>query len=112
MKKSILSKIIVLIIVLGLMACMTTTVFADDVIDITNSLNGGLNTPTETEDEPEPEPETTPPANNISTYETSNPKEDIPYAGPEDTILMVSAFIVFGIIGVYTFIKMSDYSNI
>ena len=109
MKKSILSKIIVLIIILGLMACMTTTVFADDgILDLNPSLNGGNNPESEVEPEPEIQPEPEPEKKPASTYEET----DIPYAGPEDTILMVSAFIMFGIIGVYTFIKMSDYSNI
>ena len=47
-------------------------------------------------------------ANNTSTYEESN----IPHAGVEDTILMGTAFVVFAVIGIYTFMKLSEYSNI
>lgn len=139
MNNKTISKIIALtIIIFSLVACMSTTAFADNQIDLealtgntpgnnTNteneptdddvpSLDGTINNPGTTPDET---PSTTPPAEtpdttpdttpgNTSTYEET----DIPYAGPAETMLMTTAFIVFGIIGVYTFVKMSDYSNI
>ena len=131
MNKNKLLKIIVLIITFVLISCISTSVFA--VTDLDKILGGDSGTVNDDEEpsdltfqEPEttdpettdPDPEQTPttsepeqqPANNnISTYE---PNEDLPYAGPADTALMISAFIIFGVIGVYTFMKMSDYSNI
>ncbi len=132
MKKNTISKIIMFIITFALIVCLTTNVFADDALDLTNSLTGGNNTTentttdnttsenTTTEDEvPDITPSPTTPSNttenattntntNTSTYEES----DIPHAGVEDTILMGTAFVVFAVIGVYTFMKLSEYSNI
>ena len=148
-----ISKIIVLIITFVLIACMTTSVFADGILDlgdITGNTSGdaaedtlgdsseGTDDDAEevpdlsfTPDEPEtttpepapetttpepapektetPKPETeTPKTGNTSKYEES----DIPYAGPAESILMASAFIICAIIGIYTFIKLSAYNNI
>ena len=117
MKK--VSKIIVLLITFAVVACMSTSVFAEDEpLDLTESLTGGNNS-TQTEGNTDVDTNTNTGADanentnentntNTSTYEES----DIPYAGPADTIFMVSAFAVFGIIGIYTFIKLSEYSNI
>ena len=136
MKK--ITKITILIIVFVFMIAMSTTVFADGqldlgtitgntndepVEDLSNSINAGTTGNTSTPESTTPEnttPEnevtdTTPstttntnPNKNTSTYEES----DLPYAGPAESILMVSAFLVCAIIGVYTFIKLSDYSNV
>ena len=134
MNKNKISKIILLIVTALLITCISTAVFADnqldlgalegnttnnetdnttdnetddDVTDLSNSIN--TNTNTETDTNTNVETDTNANTNsNTSTYEES----DIPYAGVEDTILMVAAFVVCGIIGVYTFMKMSDYSNI
>ena len=133
-----ISKIITLKIIFSLVACISTTVFADNQIDLealtgnqtgnttennstdedVPSLDDTITNPGTTPDEtPDTTPDTTPepeakpenkPTGNTSTYEES----DIPYAGPAETMLMTLAFIIFGIIGVYTFVKMSDYSNI
>ena len=133
------SKIAILIITFMLIVCTSTTVFADEpMLDFSQdngagddipSLDGdfegteGENTPVEPEQtpttpedtpvEPEPTPENTPtepeqPSGNTSTYEDSN----IPYAGPAETMIMVVAFIACGIVGIYTFMKLSEYSNI
>ena len=140
MKK--MSKIIILITTITLIVCLSTRVFADNPIDLTNSLNGG-NTTTDgngdedipditpdpqpepeqpdVEPEPEPEPEQQPdvelepelepevqqPNSTTSTYD-----DGIPHAGVEETMLMGTAFVVFAIIGIYTFMKLSEYSNI
>lgn len=135
MNKNKISKIMVLIITMTLIACLATTVFADDSLldlnsitgntttdenipDITppkseNSITGNTTTENTTTENKVPDitPNSTTNTNtntNTSKYEESN----IPYAGVESSILMVTAFIVCGIIGVYTFIKLSDYSNI
>ena len=44
MNKNKISKIIVLIITFALIACLSTTVFAEDPVDLSNSLSGGNNT--------------------------------------------------------------------
>ena len=147
MNKSKISKIVVLILTFTLIACVSTTVLADDAIDLSNSLTGGNSSSSENTNTNE-DTNTNTNDNNISTNTNTNEntntnsntntntgantnanknsnsssntdsststyeESDIPYAGPEDTILMVSAFIVLGIIGVYTFMKLSEYSNI
>lgn len=124
MNKNKISKIIILIITLALINCLATTVLAvdDGTLDLSNSLTGGSNTAgnnetgntttgnTATENKvPDITPNSTTPTNtNTSKYEESS----IPHAGVESSILMLVAFVVCGIIGVYTFIKLSDYSNI
>ncbi len=133
MNQNKVSKIIISIIVFALISCISISVFADEnsildlntitgettddddnVPNLSNQLGGG-NTPaenTQTENKtPDITPSNTTPTNtdkNTSKYEESN----IPYAGAESSILMFTAFIVFGIIGIYTFIKLSDYNNI
>ena len=131
-----ISKIIVSIIIFMLISCISISVFADnDTLDLSNSLIGGNsttgnnttdnntvdnntidnnttgdNTTNNTVQDLTPSTTNTNSntTNNTSTYEET----DIPYAGPEDTILMVTAFVVCAIIGIYTFMKLSDYSNI
>ena len=129
-----ISKIIItLIIALAVVTCMCTSVFAADdeePIDLSGSILGGSgNTPEDPEPELEPDPETTPqpedpepetnpdpePEPETNESEEDNKKtyeESIPYAGPADTVLMVVAFLTLGGIGIYTFIKLSEYSNI
>ena len=144
MKK--LSKVIVLIITLTLIACVSTSVWADnDPIDLSNSLTGGNSTTNNettennttdnnttnnnttnnttnnatnnttgegttnnTVQDLTPSTPNTNSTNNTSTYEESN----IPHAGVEGTLLMGTAFVVFAVIGIYTFMKLSEYSNI
>ena len=149
MNKNKLSKIVVLILAFTLIACISTTVLADDAIDLSNSLTGGNSSSSEntnTNEDTNTNTNTNTNNNNINTNTNTNEntnsntntntntgantnsnsnsnsntnsststyeESDIPYAGPEDTILMVSAFIVLGIIGIYTFMKLSEYSNI
>lgn len=54
--------------------------------------------------------------NNATTNTNSNSssyaESDIPHAGVETSVLAIAAFIVCAIIGLYTFMKLSDYSNI
>lgn len=145
MKK--ISKIIVLIITLTLIACISTSVWAEDEpIDLSNSLTGGnsttennttdnntvdnnvtdnnttdnnttntttdnntTNTTTENEPANNTVQDLTPStSNNTSTY----PESNIPHAGVEPSALLAVAFVVCAIIGIYTFMKLSDYSNI
>lgn len=119
MNKSTISKIVILISIFTIITCISTVVFAEDPIDLTPSLTGG-NTETGDTTPESPTPENTTPESpkpESPTPENTNPntskyKETIPYAGPAETILLGVAFVVCGIIGVYTFMKMSDYSNI
>ena len=134
---------IISIITIVLIACVSTIVRADDILDLDNTLNSGNNTNKNnivvnntanntannttgnnstsnntsgsntsknnaTGNSTLKNNTTNKTNGNSSTYGESN----IPYAGPEDTLLTVSVFIVCGIIGIYTFIKLSDYSNI
>lgn len=48
--------------------------------------------------------------NNSSSYQESD--TPLSNAGVESSVLMVSAFVVCAVIGIYTFMKLSDYSNI
>ena len=120
MSQNKISKIIILIITVLLIACISTSVLAVDLGLLgedgeetetgnddgpVTDLSGEFSQKEETEKETEKETGTT--GGNTSTY----PESNIPHAGIEDTIIPF-AFIIFGIIGGYAFIKMSDYSNI
>ena len=147
-----ISKIIVLIITFVLIVCMTTSVFAEGILDlddITGNTSGETSEETsgdkseDTSEEPSgdtndkkeevedltftpdkpqtttPEPTPQEPETPKTETETQKPgntskyeESDIPYAGPAESILMASAFIICAIIGIYTFIKLSAYSNI
>ena len=140
MTKTKISKIaLLLLLTLVLATCVTTRVFADnnglnlfEQVDGGNS-GGSNNSGVENFDgdfnTPKPEDGTTggdsgAPNNVTPNNGTSNDNKEtntntntygepeIPYAGPETTVLMVIAFITFGIIGIYTFVKLSDYSNV
>ena len=128
MEKNRISKIIALIITFVLITCISTSVFADGQLDL-DSITGGdtsgdetteeeyedltgeieteeeEKTPVEEEDESKKEEEE---EKSESKYEES----DIPHAGPEDTILMVVLFIALAGVSGFTFIKLSEYSNI
>ena len=119
-------KIVTLILSVVLIGMLATSVFADGgPTDLTNSiLNPGGNTNNQTPNQPKNEitnqttntthnvtPSTntnTSTGNDASSYQESK----LPQAGLEDTMLLCVAYIVCGIIGVYTFIKLSEYSNI
>ena len=118
MKKSTISKIIVSIITFALIACVFTSVFADgDVTDLSNSLNSlKPQEPSNSVDNSVVNNLGNTTANSVenstNTNSSSYPESDLPYAGPETSILMVAAFVICGIMGIYTFKKLSDYSNI
>ena len=125
MKKVKISKIIISIIMFVLIISVSTNVFADEpqldfgnlventtnenVPDLSNTIdtskndNANINTNTNINTNINTNTNT-----NTSTYEET----DIPYAGPVEDALMITAFIIFGIIGIYTFKKLSDYSNL
>lgn len=123
-------KIVTLILSVVLIGMLATSVFADGgPTDLTNSiLNPGGNTNNQTPNQPKNEttnqtPNTTPnvkpnvtPSTNTNTSTgndaSSYQESKLPQAGLEDTMLLCVAYIVCGIIGVYTFIKLSEYSNI
>ena len=119
MNKTKLAKIILVTIIFALVSCTFTSVFAanDDIPSLNPSLNlnptpGGS---TDNTQNPSNKTENNTDTNNntnTNTNSSSYQESDIPYAGPAETALMVTAFIVFGIIGVYTFNKLSYYSNI
>lgn len=118
MIKNKIFAIIVLIITFIMLIGISTTVYADAVDiwgdgnndDDVPSLDGDFpNDPTPTPTAtPTPTPEETQP----TPTPTVTPKQDIPYAGPEDTVLMIIIFVACGIVSIYTFIKLSEYSNI
>lgn len=139
MNKNKTLKVMILIIAITLIASLCTTVFADDSILDFNTITGNTTGNTSgTDDVPDISP--TKPANNTSTDNTvdnnttvdnnikintvgnSTPttntntskyqESNIPYAGAESSILIAAAFVVCAIIGIYTFIKLSNYSNI
>lgn len=106
MKNSKILKMFITILMVVMLVGMTTSVFADGLIDagaITGDDDGAIDLT------PELTPDTNTNTNNNTTQEESG---DIPHAGVESSALMVSAFVIFGIVGVYTYIKLSDYSNI
>jgi len=100
-------KVFITIIMVAMLVCVSTSVFADGPIDASQitgnnqveDLSGSLNSGNNTNEEVD---------NNTQKEESG----EIPHAGVESSALMVSAFVIFGIVGVYTYIKLSDYSNI
>jgi len=134
MNKTKISKIIMLILItLALVTCMSAKVYADAPSDLSGLVNSGSEETTGTEGEEDgvqdlggeitPGTNTETPSGTVeSTDDTPSdtssentstyPETKIPYAGPGTTALMVTAFIACGLVGIYTFIKLSDYSNI
>lgn len=130
MKKNIIAKIILLIIAFSLVVCMYSKAYAadDDVPDLGNTITGGDTETDEDEEEPVEETpsettkpsETQKPSGNTETTTTEKkeettskyPDKDIPYAGPAETIIMGTLFVACGVVGVYTFMKLSEYSNV
>ena len=130
MNKTKISKIIISILTFLLIVCLSTNVFADP-IDLGDSLGQGADDPTgegagdNNDDETQNfdkdfanQNQTTDTDKTPENSETAEPEadkkpeNDIPYAGPVEDALMITAFISFAIMGIYTFIKLSDYSNI
>ena len=127
MNKTKISKLIIFIIMFILVISISTKVFATELdlgselnsSEDTESFDGDFSNPSgdlEPKDEDEDPEQLTPPAGetpnpgsgNVSIYEES----EMPYTGPVEDTLMVIAFVTFGVIGIYTFKKLSDYSNI
>ncbi len=106
--------IITMILSILLMGMITTSVFAaiEPPIDFDFSNDFENTTDGNTTDGNTTPGNTTPENTTGNTNTNSMPNSNIPYAGPEDTILMGAAFVVCAIIGIYTFIKLSEYSNI
>lgn len=132
MKKNIIAKIILLIIAFSLVVCMYSKAYAadDDIPDLGNTITGEETDTTTGEDDEETVEETPsettkpsetqkPSGNNQTTTtekkeETTStyPDKDIPYAGPAETIIMGTLFVACAVVGVYTFLKLSEYSNV
>lgn len=128
MEKNKITRKIVLIITFLLIVCMFTTVFAiddipslDDDFNFLNTSTGGNSIGNNIENNIGNSSTGNSTGNNIGNNTGNNiennnsssyQNSEIPYAGVETSILMFSAFIVCGIIGIYTFMKLSDYSNI
>lgn len=150
-KTNMLKVLLVIMVTLGLVFA-TTEVFADDTLDLSNTLQGGnidlnsidtnnidlnsidtnnidlnsidtnnidlnsINTNTGngtgTNNTNKPTNENNATQNTNSNTSSSYAESDIPHAGIETSVLTIAAFIVCAIIGAYTFIKLSDYSNI
>ena len=140
-KTNMLKVLLVIMITVGLIS-MTTEVFADGMLDLSNTLQNGTTTEentngntllenTNTNDELQDGTNTNNALQNVTSVDNQNTnsnanankntnsntsssyaESDIPHAGIETSVLTISAFIVCAIIGVYTFMKLSEYSNI
>ena len=140
MNKKAILKLILAIVTIAIITCLTTSVFAeeDDTIDLSGTINGSEATDDEDEeeigtgtadDEDEEEDETASEdeeknENNDNNKETIEKNEsngankdttidkNMPQTGLGDGMLITILFVACGVIGVYTFIKLSKYSNI
>lgn len=142
-KTNMLKVLLVIMITVGLIS-MTTEVFADGMLDLSNTLQNGTTTEentngntllenTNTNDELQDGTNTNDALQNATSVDNQNTnnnadsnankntnsntsssyaESDIPHAGIETSVLTIAAFIVCAIIGAYTFMKLSDYSNI
>lgn len=142
-KTNMLKVLLVIMITVGLIS-MTTEVFADGMLDLSNTLQNGTTTEentngntllenTNTNDELQDGTNTNDSLQNVTSVDKQNTnnnadsnankntnsntsssyaESDIPHAGIETSVLTIAAFIVCAIIGAYTFMKLSDYSNI
>lgn len=129
MNKKTILKMILLIITIALITCISTSVFAADEDDDALDLSGSI---TDKEDEADETDKDTTPGNKDTTTEnkdtvvdkeTTTNKEtagnkdttvdkNMPQTGLEDSMPIAILFVVCGVVGVYTFIKLSEYSNI
>ena len=125
MKKTSILKLVVIAIIAIALVFVSTKVFADDgILDLSNTLQGGTSTDENTNQNTNEGllgTNTNNPLDNVTSADNQNtnnnntstyPESDIPHAGIETSMLAVAAFIVCAIIGLYTFMKLSDYSNI
>ena len=112
MNKKTIFKIILSIIIIALITCLTTSVFAEEeeVPDLMDTLNN-QGKPNDTDKETTGDKPTTTDKETEGNKETTVDK-NIPQTGLEDTMPIAILFVACGVVGVYTFIKLSQYSNI
>ena len=154
MNKTNILKVLIGVMLAMALILVSTVVFADDTLDLSNTLQGGgidlnnidmnnidlnnidmnnidlnnidtnnidlnsidtnnidlnsINTNNNLNTSTNENNETPNPNGNTSSY----PESDLPHTGIETSILTIAAFLVCAIIGLYTFMKLSDYSNI
>lgn len=118
MNKKTILKLILSIIIIALITCLTTSVFAEEeeVPDLMDTLNN-QGKPNETDKETTGDNPTTTDKETEGNKGTTGDKEttvdkNIPQTGLEDTMPITILFVACGVVGVYTFIKLSQYSNI
>ena len=124
MNKKTIFKIILSIITVALIISLTTSVFAEDdegAVDLSGSIT---NKEDKTENkENTTNKDTTENKENTTNKDTTGNKENttnkettvdtkIPQTGLEDSMPIAILFVACGVVGVYTFIKLSQYSNI
>ena len=137
MKKTNLFKIL-LTIMLGIVLIGTTSVFADDDIDINEFLDDGEEDGIIVDDKDAKSSEvkettvksenenntlsinntnttnntTNKTSNNTSVYNNTNTPNSLSKAGLEDSIPTMVLIVVFGISAIYAYKKIGDYKNI
>ena len=121
MNKKTILKMILLIITIALITCISTSVLAaddDDALDLSGSITDKEDEADETDKDTTTENKDT-----VVDKETTTDKEtagnkdttvdkNMPQTGLEDSMPIAMLFVVCGVVGVYTFIKLSEYSNI
>ena len=127
MNKKTILKIILSIITIALITCLTTSVFAEDeeegALDLSGTITGEEDTSGDDDKETTGNEETTTGKETEENKETTTGKETegneettvdtkIPQTGLEDSMPIAILFVACGVVGVYTFIKLSQYSNI
>ena len=142
MNKKAILKIILSIITIALIISLTTSVFAEDdegAVDLSGSITNKedtsddkdttgnkentTNKDTTGNKENTTNKDTTGNKENTTNKDTTGNKENttnkdttvdknIPQTGLADTMAITILFVACGVVGVYTFIKLSQYSNI
>ena len=124
MNKKTILKIILSIITIALITCLSTSVFAEEdeeAVDLSGSITNKEETDGNKENTDKEETtgnkentnkEETTTENKETTTKKETPDQKIPQTGLEDTMPIAILFVACGVIGVYTFIKLSQYSNI
>ena len=128
MNKKTILKMILLIITIALITCISTSVLAaddDDALDLSGSITDKEDEADETDKDTTTENKDTTTENKdtVVDKETTTDKEtagnkdttvdkNMPQTGLEDSMPIAMLFVVCGVVGVYTFIKLSEYSNI
>ena len=136
MNKKTIFKIILSIITVALIISLTTSVFAEDdegAVDLSGSITNKedktenkentTNKDTTENKENTTNKDTTGNKESTTNKDTTGNKENttnkettvdtkIPQTGLEDSMSIAILFVACGVVGVYTFIKLSQYSNI